>query len=288
MTVILPAAEAVDDVGQPGSGFRQVRAVDLRDIAQAHQLRPRARPRNQRLHLLGCQVLRFVEDDVAVEEGPPPHEVERTNLDAVSEQIVGRSTAPAAAFLALRQDLEVVHQRTHPGLHLFLFRAWQESDVLAQRDGDPRHDDLVEPICLEGLRETSGEREQRLARAGGAKDGHKVDLWVEQQIQREVLLAVAGTDAPDAVALAPIVANHLEHRGLALYTTHVRFEAMFTRLVHELVRRPAGGNLAAHAIVRASLLVPGLETLAGAVPEVRRPLPHARAGPTGRRPTAAR
>ena len=37
--VVRPALEAVDDVGQAARTFRQVRRVDLRDVAQAQDLR---------------------------------------------------------------------------------------------------------------------------------------------------------------------------------------------------------------------------------------------------------
>ena len=58
-----------------------------------------------------------------------------------------------AAFLALGQHLEVVHQGAHPGLHLFVFGAGQEADVLTQRDRHARHDDLEEAVGLERLHE---------------------------------------------------------------------------------------------------------------------------------------
>ena len=141
-----PAAEAVDDVGQARGGLREVGRVDLRDVAEAHDLGARAGARDQRLHLLGREVLRLVEDDVAVEEGAAAHEIQRADLDAVAQQVVGRGAAPVAAFLALRQHLEVVHERAHPGLHLFLFGAGQEADVLAERDRHARHDDFDEAV----------------------------------------------------------------------------------------------------------------------------------------------
>ena len=95
---VRPAAEAVDDVGQAGGGLGQVGRVDLRDVAQADHLGAGAGARDQRLHLLGRQVLRLVEDDVAVEEGAAAHEVQRADLDAVAQQVVGRRAAPVAAF----------------------------------------------------------------------------------------------------------------------------------------------------------------------------------------------
>src|SRR5690606_41643906 len=68
---------------------------------------------------------------------PPPAQLYTLSLhDALP------ISAPVAALGALREHLEVVHQRAHPRLHLLLLGARQEADVLAQRDGHARHDDL--------------------------------------------------------------------------------------------------------------------------------------------------
>src|SRR5690606_228008 len=73
---VLPAPEAVHDISEARGRLRQVRSVDLCDVAQAHELGARARARHQRLHLLRRQVLRLIEDQEAVEERAPAHEVE--------------------------------------------------------------------------------------------------------------------------------------------------------------------------------------------------------------------
>jgi hypothetical protein len=82
---------------------------------------------------------------------------------------LGRGAAPVAAFLALRQHFEVVHQRAHPGLHLFFFGAGQEADVLAQRHRDARHDDLAEAALVERLGQPRGQREQVLPVPAGPR-----------------------------------------------------------------------------------------------------------------------
>src|SRR5215471_21705212 len=60
---VRPALHAVDDVGEARAALGQVRRVDLRDVAQAYDLGAGPRARDQRLHLLGREVLRLVEDE---------------------------------------------------------------------------------------------------------------------------------------------------------------------------------------------------------------------------------
>src|SRR5581483_5575755 len=63
---VRPALHAIDDVGEARAALGQVRRVDLRDVAQAHDLGSRPRARDQRLHLLGRQVLRLVDHEILV------------------------------------------------------------------------------------------------------------------------------------------------------------------------------------------------------------------------------
>src|SRR5690606_34238421 len=46
---VRPTLEAVHNIGQPGTSFRQVRCVDLRDVSEADDLRAGAGTRDQRL-----------------------------------------------------------------------------------------------------------------------------------------------------------------------------------------------------------------------------------------------
>src|SRR3546814_17165182 len=70
--------------------------------------------RDQRLHLLGGQVLCLVDDDVAIEKRAAAHEVQRADLDALGENVVGRLSLPVAAGTVLLQHFEVVHPCAHP------------------------------------------------------------------------------------------------------------------------------------------------------------------------------
>src|SRR6185437_17034718 len=102
-----PAAEAVYCIGEAGSRLREVGGIDLRHVAEAGELGAGPGPGDEGLHLLRRQVLCLVQDDEAVEERAPAHEIERADLDAVAQQVVGRRAAPVAAFLPTGQDLEV-------------------------------------------------------------------------------------------------------------------------------------------------------------------------------------
>src|SRR5579864_9356684 len=64
-----PAAEAVHGVGEAGGHLGEIGAVDLRDVAETGELGTGTGARDQRLHLLGRQVLRLIEDQEAVDEG---------------------------------------------------------------------------------------------------------------------------------------------------------------------------------------------------------------------------
>src|SRR5580765_3394087 len=154
---VRPAAEAIDHVSEAGGGFGEVGRIDLRDVPERDQLAAGAGASDQGLHLLRAEVLCLVENDESVEERAATHVIHRSNLDAVAQQVVGRGAAPVAAFLAARQHLEVVHERAHPRLHLFLLRAGQEADVLTERDGHARHDDLGVAVTLERLHQPSCE-----------------------------------------------------------------------------------------------------------------------------------
>src|SRR5215471_8967112 len=76
MARMRPAFKAIHDICNAGTAFGEIRRVDLRDVAEAYHFRPRARARDERFHLLGRQVLRFVDDQELVDEGAPAHEVQ--------------------------------------------------------------------------------------------------------------------------------------------------------------------------------------------------------------------
>src|SRR5690606_12041512 len=113
-------------------------------------------------------------------------------------------------------------------------------------------------------------------RARGSQDGDEIDLRIEQQVEREVLFAIACSDAPDVVPLAAIVAHELNDRAVTLDLAHDRFEAFRVRLMQKLVDVPIPKRGTLHAIERPALLLPGLDVLVGVLlPEVGWQLLHA-------------
>src|SRR6266849_1014323 len=96
---VRPAFHAVHDIGQSGAALGEVGRVDLRDVAQAHHLGAGAGAGDQGLHLLGGQVLRFVEDEVLVDEGAATHEIERLDLDSRADQVARGGSAPLARLV---------------------------------------------------------------------------------------------------------------------------------------------------------------------------------------------
>src|SRR3546814_12634123 len=76
-------------------------------------------PRSTRTDTLFPYTTLFRSDDVAIEKRAAAHEVQRADLDALGENVVGRLSLPVAAGTVLRQHFEVVHQCAHPRRHLF-------------------------------------------------------------------------------------------------------------------------------------------------------------------------
>ncbi len=114
------------------------------------------------------------------------------------------------------QHFQVVIESAHPGLHLFFLGARQEADVLADRHGGAGDDDLVVEFLVEHLLQARRQCQQGLAGTGLAQQGDEVDLRVHQQVEREVLLAVAGGHAPHIVLVVRVVLERLQQRGLAV------------------------------------------------------------------------
>src|SRR5690349_14981587 len=96
MPAVRPALEAIDDIREARTAFRQIRRIDLRDIAKADDLRARTGARDERLHLLRREVLRLVDDQILVDERAAAHEVHALDLQARADQLLGRRAAPFA------------------------------------------------------------------------------------------------------------------------------------------------------------------------------------------------
>src|SRR5918995_1944056 len=73
--------ERLDQAGRP-----RVRQIDLRHVTRDDRLRAEPEAGEGHLHLLGCGVLRLVEDDERVVQGAATHEGERRDFDSTSLQ----------------------------------------------------------------------------------------------------------------------------------------------------------------------------------------------------------
>mmetsp|Transcript_6769 Transcript_6769/g.28486 ORF Transcript_6769/g.28486 Transcript_6769/m.28486 type:complete len:567 (-) Transcript_6769:681-2381(-) len=273
MAAVGPALEAVDREGQARTALGQVGRVDLREVAQADDLGARAGARDQRLHLLGRQVLGLVDDDELVQEGAPAHEVQALDLNLAAHEVVGGGAPPLAGRrVALGQYLEVVVEGAHPRAHLLFLGTGQEADVLADRHGHAGHDDLAVAAVVQHLGQAGGQRHQRLAGAGGAGERDEIALGVHQQVEREVLLAVAGGYAPDRVLLVAIVLQGLQHGGLAgdLGDLGVQRCRAGRFQIDQLIDQQRRDQRTADAVERGAALLPAFHGLAMALPEIGR------------------
>src|SRR3569623_764136 len=269
MAVVRPALEMVHHVGEAGTAFGEVGRVDLGNVAQAHHLGAGAGTGDQRLHLLGREVLRLVDDEELVEEGAAAHEVERLHFYPGTDQVLRGSASPFAGIVvALVQYVEVVFQCAHPRRHFLFLGPGQKTDVFADRNGHAGHDDFGVDLLVEHLGQTGGQREQGLAGTGLAEQGDEVDLGIHQYVECIVLLAVARGDAPDVVLLVAEIA-HRDHLGLLAFALqHLRVERVGAFLEDELVRQQARDQRPLDAVVGLAVGLPRFHAFAVRVPEI--------------------
>src|SRR6266850_1606375 len=116
-----------------------------------------------------------------------------------------RALAPLEGHVArMRPPLHAIHDIGETGAALgevgrVDLRDIAQADDLGARPG----------AGDEGLHQAGGEREQGLARSRLAEQGHEVDFRIHEQIEREVLLAIARRDTPDVVLAVGVVAHGL-------------------------------------------------------------------------------
>lgn len=109
MSTVRPPFKAIDDIREPGGGFREIGRVYLSEISQAHDFSAGASAGNQRSHLLGREILGLVDNEESVQEGPPAHKIKGPDLDTMLNQIVGSCSAPLTADLGSSENFQIVH-----------------------------------------------------------------------------------------------------------------------------------------------------------------------------------
>ena len=206
------AFHALRGIREAVRGRVQVRVVYLVRVAREDDLGILADAADDRLDLVGRQVLGLVNDDELVGDAPAADvgqglEFQRPGVDEVRDAFVH---APVAALLP-RRDVplrpqnvgQVVEDRLHPLPEFLLFRARQVPDVLAERDDRPRDQQFLVPLLHQHLLHAAGDGQERLAGAGGAHQRHQAHGIEHQQFDRHPLLRVAGRNVLDRLVGEP-------------------------------------------------------------------------------------
>ncbi|MPN17378.1 hypothetical protein SDC9_164731 [bioreactor metagenome] len=167
----------------------------------------------------------------------------------------------------MRKDFEVVFQRAHPRRHLLFLAAGQETDVLADRNRDTGHDDLGEMLVFQRLRQAGRQRQQGLAGAGLAEQGDEIDVRVHQQVQSEILFAVACGNTPDGVLWVGVIDQRFQDGGLAGGFLDDGGETIAFE-PDEFIDQELRAQRASDLVVGLAVLFPRLHALAVLVPEV--------------------
>ena len=187
------------------------RQVHLGDVAGHDDLGGEAEPGQEHLHLFRGGVLRLVQDDERVVEGPAAHVRERRHLDRA------RRDEPRDRF-RVEHVMQRVVQRPQVGVDLLVQGARQEAQPLPRLDGRPGQDDPVDLLGLQRLHRL-GHGQVGLAgarRADAEHDGVRVDgVHVTLLVQR------FGADCPPA-RRQDVQGQHVSraHAGLAAQHGH--------------------------------------------------------------------
>ena len=134
--------------------------IDLGDVAGDHCLGADADARQEHLHLLRRGVLRLVENDEGMVQGPSAHVGERRDLD-------GLALEHLAHLVEAHQVVERVIERAQIGIDLLRQVPGQEAEALARFHRRPGQDDAANQIALEGVH-CAGHGEIGFAGAGRA------------------------------------------------------------------------------------------------------------------------
>ncbi len=192
-------AEPAHDEIEAVRGRVDVRVVDLVGVAREHDLGAVPDAGDDRLGFERREILRLVDDHELVGDAAPADVGERLHDDRPGAHEV--PAAPAfVPHVEVAEQLERVVDRLHPRVELFLEGSGEEPDLLADADRGTRDHEPAELPIHDGALESGGHGKQGFAGAGLAHERDQLDAVVEQRVEREVLLAVALLDAPDAFA----------------------------------------------------------------------------------------
>jgi len=120
----------VDDVDEAVRRGVHVGVVDLVRVAREHDLRSLAGAGDDRLHLVGREVLRLVDDQELAGDAPAPDVGQGLDVDDVEVEELPAGPAPLRVLLRdPEQEIEVVLHGLHPGAQLLVDLPGQVADV---------------------------------------------------------------------------------------------------------------------------------------------------------------
>src|SRR5829696_8949524 len=171
------------------TAYAAFREVNLRYVAGNDHLGAEAEAREEHLHLLGGGILRLIEDDERVVQGPASHKCQWCYLDYTSLQV--RLELPWVHHL-----VERVVQRPEVRVDLGHHVTWQIPERLAGLDRRPGEYDPGDLTPVEGL-DGQGHSQIRLARP--RRPNAEDDLMLANSISIGFLVAGLRRDAASAV-----------------------------------------------------------------------------------------
>ena len=121
---------------------------------------------------------------------------------------------------------------------------------------------------LERLNEACRQSQQGFTSARGPQNRDEIDFGIHQQIEREVLLAIARADPPNAMLVTAKIPHDLKRCRVALQLANDRLDTAVAFLVDELVRDPLADGRSRDFVESARSFFPGAHVLAVPLPKV--------------------
>ncbi len=204
----------VEDVPHDPQAAPAAREVYLCDVAGHDDPGAEPEPGKEHLHLLGCGVLRLVQDDEGVVEGPTTHVGQRCHLDRAG-------LGQPRDRLGVDHVVQRVVQRPQVGVDLLVQRAGQVPQPLSGLDRRAGQDDPVDLLGLQRL-DGLGHGEVRLtgARRADAEDDRvfvdRVDVPLLVQRLGPDGSATTGEDVQAEYVGRPLAMAAAQHRQAAV------------------------------------------------------------------------
>ena len=147
---------------------------------------------------MGREVLGLVHHQVLLGDAAAPDVGEGLHAEVAGflQLAAGHGAAAPGFGVGGDDELEVVVDGLHVGAQLLADVARQVAQVPAHGHDGAAHEDLVVGLVIHHLLKAGGNGHQGLAGARLAQEGDHLDRGIQQQLHGELLLPVAGLDAP--------------------------------------------------------------------------------------------